>query len=309
MSILSGGKVRHQFNDLYLGRRSHVLDFPRIRAPGVGAEADPVQQKEINFLKKHRRRSLRNVLIAVVTAAAVLIGGLFAGFCVIERELEPEALITSVEMEGNNAFVTCTTMDSGRAVTRIRGEVKDGVLELRCLGTLVGIHQSGSRTETIPLDPSVREIRMGRQILWKDGVVIAPAVSRIYEAGHAYVGSMPDNLVAADAVDLQEFGSFSNELQTEREPYGWTISYPAPFDPAEEAWLRIRLRADGILLIAATDNLGSVTFEYRITEAEGDLNRSLTVTREEGDAVTGHTLRECIADPVLLQQLYEALRK
>ena len=275
----------------------------------TGEEQDPAQERELNFLKKHRKRSLRNVLIAVIVAVALLTGAFLAWLFVIDREIPSDTLNTSLKLDGDQALVTCTTMDSGMAVTRISGEVQDGVLRLRCMGTLVGIHLSGSRTETVPLDDSVREIWLDRQILWKDGVVIAPVVSRLYEARHEYIGNPKANMLAANALNLLEFGSYSNELQTEREPYGWTISYSVPFTPEEEAWLRERLRADGFLLIAAIYNLGSVTFEYKVTEPAGDLNRTLTVTREEGDSILGRSLQDCGKDPALLQQLFEALRK
>ena len=275
----------------------------------TGADQDPVQEKELNFLKKHRKRSLRNTLIAVITVAALLASAFFVYLFVIDREIPSDLLITSLEMDGDNALVTCTTIDSGKAVTRITGEVADGVLRLRCMGTLVGIRTGGTRTETIPLDSSVREIWLDRQILWKDGVTIASRVSKLYDAGHEYLGNMHANMLAAEAVGLQEFGSYSNELQTEQEPYGWTITYPNPFTPAEESWLREQLRGDGFLLIATIYNLDSVTFEYKVTEPEGDLNRTLTVTREEGESVIDRSLKECGADPALLQQLFEALRK
>ncbi len=275
----------------------------------TGEEPDPAQEKELNFLKKHRKRSLRIALISIASALVLLVGGLFVGFCVVEREIPSDVLITSLKMDGDKAFVTCTAMDSGTAVTRISGETEDGVLRLRCKGTLVGIHQSGTLTETIELDPSVREIWLDRQILWKDGVTIAPAVSRLWEARHEYIGNPCANVLAANALDLLEFGSYSNELQTDREPYGWTITYPVPFTPEEEGWLKAQLRGDGFLLIAVIHNLGSVTFEYKVTEPEGDLNQTLTVTREEGDRILSSTLKECGEDPALLQLLYETLKK
>ena len=262
---------------------------------------DPAQDKELNFLKKNRRRSLKVVLFSLLGALVLLIGGLVVGFFLKDREIPPEGLACTVQVEGDRVDFRATAMDSATALTRVSYEYEDGVLTLHCRGTLTGIRRGDTVTETVRPDGPVREIRLGNRVLWADGTQIWPQIAALYNTRHPYLGDMSANRKLAEALEIpQQFGVFTNELQTAQEPYGWTLTILNPIEMQDEQVVR-ELRADAVLMLALIDNLGEVRFEYKLKDE--DQARTLTLTREEADGIAGRPVLECGQSPALLQQL------
>ena len=78
-----------------------------------------------------------------------------------------------------------------------------------------------------------------------------------------YIGDMSANLKIADAAEVSErYGAYKNELQTSKEPYGWTIILEEPISPSQETKTRQKMLSDACLIIASVDNLGVVTWRY-----------------------------------------------
>ena len=67
----------------------------------------------------------------------------------------------------------------------------------------------------------------------------------------------------------RELGSFKNELQTSGEPYGWTLNFEE--STSNSAVFEERMKAYACVLIALTDNLGQVSWNYTV-----ELNRGLS---------------------------------
>ena len=65
----------------------------------------------------------------------------------------------------------------------------------------------------------------------------------------------------------------------------------------------------GCLLIAVTDNLGYVSFEYSVDGAENtDGNATLTVTEADVDAMAGQSVKAMAQTPAGLQKLVELIK-
>ena len=65
----------------------------------------------------------------------------------------------------------------------------------------------------------------------------------------------------------------------------------------------------GCLLIAVTDNLGYVSFEYSVDGAENaDGNMTLTVTEADVDAMAGQSVKAMAQTPEGLQKLVELIK-
>ncbi|MBQ1371781.1 MAG: DUF4825 domain-containing protein [Oscillospiraceae bacterium] len=267
---------------------------------------DPAEKTELDFLKKKHRQTLRVTVGSLLGALLLLIAGLFVGFFVVGRELLPETLAYTLEQRDGALLLHGYSLSSGTAITGVTREREGGVLTLHCKGTLVGVYRSGEFSEQIPLDPELREIRVGTRVVWADGRGIQQEISRLYNTRHAYVGDMPANMKTAEALELaQRFGSFTSQLQTEAQPYEWTLTFSEPIPATALERVKSSLRTDACLMMASIDNLDAVSFAL---SSEGKPIQ-IHVSREEGDQLAGRPLRECGANPALLQSLRDRLGK
>ena len=296
--------VTKQAVDAHLeGCASCRMSYERMTR-GSAAALNPVEEKELNFLKKKREQTLWIVFGSLLSALFLLAAGLFVGFFVVSREVAPETLAYTIEEQDGVLHLHGYTVSSGMAITGVSQERDGQALHLSCKGTLVGVYRSGEFSAHIPHDPELREIWLGSRLIWADGVPIRQEISDLYNARHLYVGDMSANRQSADALRLQQrFGGYTNELQTETAPYGWTISFAEPIGTAQLGSARKTMRTDACLLMATIDNLDAVTFAFN----SGGRSQTFTVTREEGDLLAGQPLRQCGENPALLQTLSNVL--
>ena len=74
----------------------------------------------------------------------------------------------------------------------------------------------------------IRGVRVGDRIVWSEGATVSAQAAELFETRHEYVGDMPANQRTANALSMSAYlGVYTNELETEQEPYGWTIIMPA----------------------------------------------------------------------------------
>lgn len=93
---------------------------------------------------------------------------------------------------------------------------------------------------------------------------------RLFETKHAYVGDASANGRTASALGISaNLGSFTNELYTTGEPYGWKLILG---DVPSGSYSK--MEAYSIALMALIDNLSYVSWEYN-----GDLGTTFTAER------------------------------
>ena len=74
--------------------------------------------------------------------------------------------------------------------------------------------------------------------------------------------------------------------------------------------LQQEMKQLGCLLIAVTDNLGYVSFEYSVDgTGNADGNTTLTVTEADADAMAGQSVKEMAQTPAGLQKLVGILKE
>ena len=73
--------------------------------------------------------------------------------------------------------------------------------------------------------------------------------------------------------------------------------------------LQQEMKQLGCLLIAVTDNLGYVSFEYSVDGAENlDGSTTLTVTEADADTMAGQSVKAMAQTPAGLQELVELIK-
>ena len=287
-----------------------------MQGEGGTVKADPVETREIDYLKKVRKGTWKRV-VAGVLAAAFLIGtGVWFKVYRYGSDVDPSAVnIRDVRVIGDSLVVAGDLKDKSRGVTHADMLLKgDGLME-------IGFRSAPKDGMDNEFDfvaqgegySDVQEIRMGDRIVWYHGTLIDEKTSDVYNARHAYVGDISANSALANALGVQEaFGPYTNELETGSEPYGWHIIL---MDPVEKEGFFTTLFGVGktlemehyaTVLIACTDNLDWVEFNYTV---EGKEYTERFTSEQVGKNTTGGSgsIKNCAEDPAKLQALMDTL--
>ena len=267
-------------------------------------DAAPPEEKEIDYLKKVRRRGRRRVT-AVLAAAALLAMAVTLGVLYKGVPAEPGAIAAVVTVRDGTVRVTGTLTDSGRALSRAHiTQDESGAVEVRINVTPLPIAHSGDFTLEHPAAREVTSVSVNGLILWENGKAIDWIAARLYEAKNPYVGDMRANAHIASLLRIgNRVGSFTNELQTDAEPYGWTLLLDAPVTAADETDIRDEMQRCSCVLLAMIDNLGTVTWKYETEAGE----KTFTVTASDASKLAGKDIKACAASASELQNLLNDL--
>ncbi len=274
-----------------------------MREPEEKAE-NPGGVKEIDFLKKNKRRNRAVVMWSLAGALLLAFAVLFVRAFVIGEELRGSIVLRDMQVEGNRLTAKIDCVDSARVVRAVYYEEDDGVVTLRAQGVLASfLHGPGAQADYTASGP-IRQVRVDRRIYWDDGAAISALVSDVYATRHEYVGDMPANGRTAIAVGMaDDLREYTNELHTSDRPYVWTINVSAKIPGADRARKESDMTSYACVLLAMIGNLDGVRFVYTVDGAEAEL----TVTADDALALFGRNVKDCFNSPRLLSELMERL--
>ncbi len=271
-------------------------------------QKDINEKKEINFLKKVKKRNIKAVIISAVAVVLVFVIGFavkkYVEEYVVEVPIEASDLEYRISIDGDNVFLFATIKDSSRGLAQTTVTEKDGVVTFNFSSTRVTSDRANQFLKSCQTKNELKQIYIGDTPIWEDGIAVSEDAVRIFEASHPYVGAMSSNEKSALAMNIpKNLGTFLNELQTGTEPYGWTLFMKNDYAKNNANYIESQMRHYGYLLIATIGNLGSVTFDYTV---EGE-KRTLTVTQAQADTLYGSSVKEAAKTPGGVQKLIDTL--
>lgn len=123
----------------------------------------------------------------------------------------------------------------------------------------------------------------------------------LYEHHNPYVGNHVKDSELFALLDLQQYGYYTLELQTEAEPYVLTFHFTTEMEDAEQ--FDRDMQKNACVLLALIDNLSTVTWTYP--------NNGKTVTQtfsdEMASARTGEDISNFSASAKTVQSLLDKL--
>lgn len=247
------------------------------------------QDKEIDYLKKVRSKT-RHFTIAAILIALLLAG---SGTAVYFLFFSGEYILNSVKYNlqvSSNSLKIEGILPDDFTTTSQKIEEKDGVVSLTLPAkrkTFFSFHQNYEVSYNAKA--TIREVRVNGDILWQNGTSISTYVNRIYDNKHPYIGSASDNTSLALALGIEEtFGGFTSELQTSKQPYGWTIHLTESQTTAEDT-LHKKMTTYAYAILALIDNVDSITWEYSDASAQ---TKTYTITTAEANAQLGKDIKK-----------------
>lgn len=142
----------------------------------------------------------------------------------------------------------------------------------------------------------------------RGGNVISRQANELFAAKNPYVGNMSSNGRIAQLLGISNtFGSFKNELQTNEEPYSWTLNFEDSV--SNSAVFEKKMKGYSCVIIALIGNLGEVRWNYTVETESGAAERSGKITEKECSEWLGASVRPFAESPEGVQQLLNILEK
>ena len=262
--------------------------------------------KEINFLKKNKKRNFRIGLYCVM-------GAFLCAFCVLfirslgvgmQRLGDENWNVESFRFEDGVIHFKATAVDSLSYISKI--SVDEG--NIAGEGSVVitpkivftnPFHTKDKEFEYKLVAPEkVKIIYFGQRIIWADGEEISLRTSELYSERHQYIGNASANGKLANAIHLTDLiGPYENQLETEKEPYGWIIKLTSELTEQERDLKEGYMDYAAYVMIALVQNLDHVTFQYVVN---GEMNTKI-LTAEDATKILGQDVKDCYENPRIFQ--------
>lgn len=269
------------------------------------------EKKEIDFLKKNRRKNIRTKLLsllAVVLVVAIAVCTL--PYIESERLFESD-IYYDLEVENDTFKLTMVPVSNEIVISEViieefgSGEVG---LDIQGKKKAPWVNKNRYVWEYTPENSeSVKSLKIFDRILWEDGAYISDITSAVYATKHLYMGDMPSNGETANALGIRySLGSYTNKLQSLKEPYEWHIILDYEILPKYVKEKKELMREYSYALMSVIDNLGAVIFEYEVFNSYGDNKEcQLKITRQQASEFFGDDIGKCYNDINELQKLME----
>lgn len=266
-------------------------------------EATEKEVKELDFLKKTKKKQRRNIVIcaAVVWAITVL------AFCIRiyfgGQYVNTDYLEYNLDVTGKELTVSVNTITE-QGIQYMDIYEMEGIVEITVCCVPKSLFYKETATKNFEASEDIRQVWVGDRIIWANDEAISPLTSRLYAVYNPYVGDMSSNNEIAKTLNMTAYtGNFSNELQTSEEPYAWKIIFENDFSKNKQEELEERLKNYAYIYLAQIGNLGQVEYEYKI---DGELT-NMTITSDDASAFAGMDIKTVGTDVNLLEELVENL--
>lgn len=251
-----------------------------MRAPEPEQEREETA-KEVDYLKKVKRRGWKRVTLAVLLTVLVLLGALAAKVFVIGSPASVDTMAVRTWTAGGQLWVDVTSNVSANAYWGWDTEVENGTARITAREVVVSpIHPTAWGRIGVPLE-GVEEVYLCGRLIWQEGLITVALqkFETLYEAQTPYVGDPSALNRIAQALYLESLlGNYTFSLQTAAEPYGWTLEFGREMVGGQTDIMMSYLAPQ---MLAVVGNLGTVSWTYQ--DADGT-TQTRTITLEEVDA-------------------------
>lgn len=256
-----------------------------------------LRRKEIDYLKKVRRRSWRLAAACVAgvlaIVAAVVLGWLFVWGYPVQQ------YVVQVQRQEDTLFIKGIFTDSATVFSRYQVEDGEYGPQLVVYGCLPSPwNHDGSFEAAYPLESGSLMVQ-GEQYWW-DGRVITQKAFALYAAKNPYIGNAPANGQLVQILQTgTKVGSFLNQLYTSKEPYAWELQFREELTDAQVE----EMQRHACVLLALIGNCGEIRWTYPQdgAQVQGSLDR------EQATQLLGKAPAEFAQSPQAVQQLLDML--
>ena len=270
---------------------SHLAACPdcaahKIAMAGETPVAETAEQtREVDYLKKVKRRNGRRILLAVLVTILLLVASVAAKIFIIGQPVTEDGFGCAMVYDDEMLELTVSSHGSANAFKDFDVEIRDGIAYVTGRSVLVSsLYREGRATVEIPLE-GLSQVYVCGRLTWADGVAIEPKTLRLYDLKTPYVGDAPALNEIANALEIRpHVGDYLNSLHTSSEPYRWTLEFT---DYGwQGVWKKTHIEEDmpryAAQMLALVENLGEVGWTW--TDEDGEFHEAF-ITVEEVSAL------------------------
>lgn len=270
------------------------------------------EKKEIDFLKKNKRRNFRIGIYCIIGAllCAALILFIRAVGDGMQMLGDENWHVEKITVENGEIHFKASAVNSFAYIYKIyvdEGKVAgENTVVITPMLVFVNPFHAKDKEFTYHLSypQKAKTIYFGTKIIYADGEEINPRASELFGTRHQYVGNASSNVRTANEIHLADLlGPFENELETKNEPYGWIIKLQTDVTSKERSMREGYMDSSACVMIALIQNLDHVTFQYRV---DGEAT-SKTITAADAAQIFGQDVKNCYESPKIFQALLTKL--
>ena len=319
------GLTAPETNEAVERHLSDCADCERLRTELASRDVPgaPEEVKEVDYLKKVRRRGRRRVMIAVAVTVLILALGIAAKLFLIgspanwDNWENPNWMAyTNVPNQLDIRFYS-EFLDTAYCNWNVTNE--NGIVRVSARKVLPSVfHDTSDHWEHISLN-GVREVWVSNQLVWQGGVMISPQIDRVYQAKTPYVGNAPAVGRVVSAAGFNLWGDYTMELQTSAQPYRLTLNFSDP--QSSQAFHPQDLYQDMAAALAVIGNLDEIECAFQDEDSQPwsyvltveELNQALPQIvsvyneRSQKDCPLYGSVKDYANSCADLQQLYAAM--
>lgn len=246
---------------------SECPDCAQLRTALAGApkQAAPEDAKEVDYLKKVKRRGWRRVAAAVAVTVLLFTAGVAAKLFVIGTPIQTQGMswVISTDVPGQ-LDIRVYSIWSGTACRQWETEQEpEGIVRVTCRQVLPSPLSNSGDYRAVLNTEGVNAVYLGDQLIWQGGIEISPQIDRIYQAQTLYVGNAPAVGQVLSAGRFDWIGDYTIELQTSAQPYRLTLDFSAPHTPGGIRLSETGLYQDMAAVLAIIGNLDEIECAFR----------------------------------------------
>lgn len=239
----------------------------RTALAGAPEQAAPEDSKEVDYLKKVKRRGWRRVAAAVAVTVLLFAVGVAAKLFIIGEPANWDywenlnwTAHTNVPGQLDLHFYSEW---SDIAYSHWMVESKNGIVRVSARQILPSfLHDASDHWEHISLD-GVREVWVADQLIWQGGVEISPQIDRIYQAQTPYAGDASTVGRMLNALRFDTCGSYTMALHTSSAPYRLTLNFSVPQTSGKMGDSEAGLYQDMAAVLAIIGNLDEIECAFQ----------------------------------------------
>ena len=277
-----------------------------MKDPQVASNVMENEKKEIDFLKKNKKRNKAIILGSLLAACLLVFLIVFLRFYIMGNKANMDNVTCQTSVGENSIIIDADMDDDVRKLVKTKVEEGNGEIKIYVNEVLANPIGDNSLHLEINTDEGeyISYILINDRTVWDNGKAISGNVSKVFSTRHMYMGDMSDNNNTANALHLYEiFGTYKNELNSSKTPYGWKLilDNDIPSDMAEVT--ERNMQNYGYIILGVVQNLDEVIFEYSI---DGHA-KTKTVTCKDASAFLGQDIKNCYKEVSVLQSLYDMM--
>ena len=242
-------------------------DCAQLRAAMAGApeQAAPEDTKEVDYLKKVKRRGWRRVAAAVAVTVLLFAAGVAAKLFVIGEPIQPQGMSWTINTDVPGQLdIRVYSIWSGTACRQWETEQEpEGIVRITCRQVLPSPLSNSGDYRAVLNTEGVNAVYLGDQLIWQGGVEISPQIDRIYQAQTLYVGNAPAVGRVLNALRFDTCGSYTMELHTSSVPYRLTLNFSVPQTSGKMGDSEKGLYQDMAAVLAIIGNLDEIECAFR----------------------------------------------